>query len=133
MSYSDKMIVFAYILAAILTTGILALNPSMVCAQFYANEYGYEDSNYNNYDKQSKSSHVDIQKIKCVNSNININGIDITQIPQDSSALAATNEGDGATADATNSQNANGLADKINFDKNLVNRYKNSLINFNIF
>ncbi|MGE5705872.1 MAG: hypothetical protein ACM3XP_04050 [Nitrososphaerales archaeon] len=80
-----------------------------------------------------KSSHADIQKIKCVNSNININGIDITQIPQDSSALAATNEGDGATADATNSQNANGLADKINFDKNLVNRYKNSLINFNIF
>ncbi|HLN33744.1 MAG TPA: hypothetical protein VK250_00525 [Nitrososphaeraceae archaeon] len=133
MSYSDKMIVFASRLSTILTTGILALNPSMVDAQFYAHEYGYVDSNYNNYDKQSKSSHVDIQKIKCVNSNININCIDITQIPQDSSALAATNEGIGATAHATNSENANGLADKINFDKNPVNRYKNSLINFNIF
>ncbi|MGB9168743.1 MAG: hypothetical protein WCB31_07450 [Nitrososphaeraceae archaeon] len=125
---NNNKIVFASILGAILATGLLALNPSMVGAQLYANEYGYDDSNYNNYDRQSKSSHVDIQKIKCFNSNININGIDITQIPQDSSALAATNEGAGATADASNSENGNGL-DKINLDKNLVNICVNVNVN----
>ena len=38
-----------------------------------------------------------IQKIKCVNSYIIITSIDVTEIPQGSSALAATNEGAGAT------------------------------------
>ncbi len=94
-------------------------------AQMYDNQYRhdnnyYQDDNRYSYDKKdSKSSHTDIQKIKCVNSNINVNGIDITEIPQGSSALATTNEGAGAT-DASNSENGNGL-DKINFDKNLVN------------
>ena len=81
----------------------------------------YQDDNRYSYDKnhQKKSSHGDIQKISCVNSNINVNGIDITQIPEDATATAAANEG--AAADAANTQNGNGLADKINFDRNLVN------------
>jgi len=70
--------------------------------------------------KKMQSSHTDIQKIKCVNSNINVNGIDITQIPQDGTATAAANEG-GTSADAANTQNGNGLADRINFERNLVN------------
>ena len=37
-----------------------------------------------------KSSHRDIQKINCVNSNINVNGIDITQIPEDGTATSRT-------------------------------------------
>ena len=45
----------------------------------YDNNY-YQDDNRYSYDKHDqKSSHTDIQKIKCVNSNINVNGIDITQ------------------------------------------------------
>jgi hypothetical protein len=40
-------------------------------------------NNYNNYYPEPKSSHTDIQKISCLNSNVNVNGIEITQIPQD--------------------------------------------------
>jgi hypothetical protein len=96
----------------------------------YGVQYGY-DSNYykddnrygydNNHPK--KSSHLDIQKIKCVNSNTNINGIDITEIPTDDLATAeTTTEG----ADATGAQNGNGWGDRINFERNLVNICVNS-------
>jgi hypothetical protein len=109
-------------------------------AQMYANEYGYDNNYYkddyrygydnsysNNYHPEPKSSHVDIQKIKCVNSNINVNGIDITEIPQDANALAAANEG--GAGDAANTQNGNGLADRINFERNLVNICLNVNVN----
>jgi hypothetical protein len=96
-------------------------------AQMYANEYRYknnyyqDDNRYGYVKKDPKSSHTDIQKIKCVNSNINVNDIDVSQIPQDATVLAATNEGGAATADAANTQNGNGLADRINVERNLVN------------
>jgi len=123
---TNKKIVLASIVA-IVAAGLMALSPSSLIgnaqAQMYANDYGYDNNYYQDdnryiYDKkESKSSHVDIQKIKCVNSNINVNGIDITQIPQDDTATAAANE----AADATGAQNGNGWADRINFEKNLVN------------
>ena len=123
---TNKKIVLASIVA-IVAAGLMALSPSSLIgnaqAQMYANDYGYDNNYYQDdnryiYDKkESKSSHVDIQKIKCVNSNINVNGIDITQIPQDDTATAAANE----AADATGAQNGNGWADKINFNRNLVN------------
>ncbi len=78
----------------IVAAGLMALSPSMIGnaqAQMYDNQYGYDnnyyqDDNRYSYDKnEPKSSHTDIQKIKCVNSNINVNGIDITKIPQDRS------------------------------------------------
>ena len=86
---NSRMIVFASILGAILATSILTLNPSTItnaAAQMYGDQYGY-DSNH------QKKSYTDIQKIKCINSNINVNGIDITQIPQHGAATAAANEG----------------------------------------
>ncbi len=98
-------------------------------AQMYDNQYRYDnnyyqDDNRYSYDKKdSKSSHADIQKIKCVNSNINVNGIDITQIPQDGTATAAA--ADEGTTDGANTQNGNGFGDKINFDRNLVNKCVN--------
>ena len=122
------MIVFASIIGAILATSLIALNPSMIGnagAQLYGDQYGYDNH-------QKKSSHTDIQKIKCVNSNINVNGIDIRQIPQNGpDAAAATNEADaeGTAADAANTENGNGLSDRINFDRNLVNVCVN--LNFN--
>ena len=118
---NNRMIVFASILGAILATGLLALNPSMITngnARMYANDYGY-DNYYNNYYPEPKSSHTDIQKINCVNSNLNVNGIDITQIPQDSTATAAANEE--ASPVGANAQNGNALADRINLERNLVN------------
>jgi hypothetical protein len=125
------MIVFASILAGILATSILALNlsPTIIGnagAQMYGDRYGYDSNNYrdenNGYDyakDSKKSSHVDIQKIKCVNSNINVNGIDITQIPEGPNDVATA-----GTSEAANQQdgtNGNGLADRINFERNLVN------------
>ena len=115
----------------IVAVGLLALSPSMIGnaqAQIYDNQYGYDnnyyqDDNRYSYDKNDpKSSHTDIQKIKCVNSNINVNGVDITQIPQDGTSLAAANEAGGeGTAEAANTQNGNSLADRINVERNLVN------------
>ena len=123
---NNKKIVFASIIGAILATSLVALNPSIVGnagAQMYGDQYGYDNH-------QKKSSHIDIQKIKCVNSNINVNGVDITQVPQDGVSGDAANEAGGeGTADATNTQNGNGFSDRINFDRNLVNVCVN--LNFN--
>jgi len=115
-------------ITVIVAAGLLALSPSMIGnaqAQMYDNQYGY-DNNYNqdnnrySYDKNDpKSSQTDIQKIKCVNSNINVNGVDITQIPQDGPGVAAANEE--ASPDGANAQNGNSLADRINVERNLVN------------
>ena len=116
-------------LAAILVTGLLALNPSMIenaQAQMYDDQYGYDNS-YNHYYPDPKRSNTDIQKISCVNSNINVNGIDIEEIPPDNTATAAAaNEGG---PDGPNTQNGNGIGDRINFDRNLVNICVN--LNFN--
>ena len=92
---NNKKIVLSSIVV-IVAAGLLALNPSMIGnaqQQMYDNKYYQDDNRYSFDKKESKSSHVDIQKISCVNSNINVNGIDITQIPQDSVVLATTNEG----------------------------------------
>ena len=122
-----KRIVLASI-SMIVAAGLLVLNPSMIQntqAQTYANEYGY-DSSYGNYYAEPKSSNVEIQKISCINDNKNINGIDITEIPQDNTAVAAANQ---ERADGANTQNGNGFADKINFNKNLVNICVNVNVN----
>jgi hypothetical protein len=161
---SNHNVVFAPILIAILSTGLLALNPSTVIGnvqaeiydeQYYFEKYFYEpylndqyDGKYDEkkygydntyypksypkpyddrasyqkdpYTKDKKDSGVSIQKIKCVNSNVNVNGIDITEIPQEPTQWAAANEA-GEGPDGTNTQNGNGFGDKINFDRNLVN------------
>jgi len=89
--------------------------------QSYENSYQYGNDHYKVFPDQKKGSDVNVQKIKCINSNVNVNGIDITQIPQEPNGLAtaaneATNE-DGVA----NTQNGNGFGDRINFDRNLVN------------
>lgn len=67
--------------------------------------YGY-DYDYEKY--QKKSSDVNIQNIKRVNSNINVNGIEITQIPSgpDDMTVAAAAAADDTTR-ATNTHNDN--------------------------
>ena len=131
----NRMIVFVSILGAILATSILALNPSTITnagAQMYGDQYRYDDNNNyyqddNNrhgYDNnhQKKISNTNIQKINCIISNINVNGIDITKIPQDSTTASAANEARAeGTVDAANTQNGDGLSDRINFDRNLAN------------
>ena len=88
----------------------------------YGDQYGYDsnyyqDDNRYGYDNhQKKSSHVDIQKIKCVNSNINVNGIDITEIPEDDACVAATSEGEEGT-------NAAALLHNLFFSTHLANQF----------
>jgi hypothetical protein len=75
------------LLVSILTVveiGLLVLSSSImmmvVNAQAQMYHYVYEPVHYNVYPDPKKSSDVNIQKIKCLNSNITVNGLDITQI-----------------------------------------------------
>ena len=118
MSNNNKVVLASIMLAV--AASLLTLNPSMITtaqAEPYGDEYGY--------DKHPEKTNVNIQKIKCVNSNINVNGIDITQIPQD---FATTNELQGTEAVVNGEQNGDGVGG-INFERNLVNICAN--LNFN--
>ena len=116
---SNNKVVLASIMLAV-AASLLTLNPSMITtaqAEPYGDEYGY--------DKHPEKTNVNIQKIKCVNSNINVNGIDITQIPQD---FATTNELQETEEAVNGEQNGDGVGG-INFERNLVNICAN--LNFN--
>jgi len=118
MSNNNKVVLASIMLAV--AASLLTLNPSMITtaqAEPYGDEYGY--------DKHPEKTNVNIQKIKCVNSNINVNGIDITQIPQD---FATTNELQEAEEAVNGEQNGDGVGG-INFERNLVNICAN--LNFN--
>jgi len=118
MNNNNKVVLASIMLAV--AASLLTLNPSMITtaqAEPYGDEYGY--------DKHPEKTNVNIQKIKCVNSNINVNGIDITQIPQD---FATTNELQGTEAAVNGEQNGDGVGG-INFERNLVNICAN--LNFN--
>lgn len=121
---NQKLLLVPIILTIAVASVLLVLSPSINAqAQMYddRNEYSNDyNKAYSHDDKNSKkNSGPDIQKLKCVNSNLNLNGIDINQIPTDDLATAeAANEGG---ADATGAQNGNGWGDKINFERNLVN------------
>ena len=116
---SNNKVVLASIMLAV-AASLLTLNPSMITtaqAEPYGDEYGY--------DQHPEKTNVNIQKIKCVNSNINVNGVDITQIPQD---FATTNELQGTEEAVNGEQNGDGIGG-INFERNLVNICAN--LNFN--
>ncbi|MDR4510663.1 MAG: hypothetical protein MRJ93_03045 [Nitrososphaeraceae archaeon] len=61
---------------------------------------------------------ANIQEIKCVNFNLNINGIDVKKIPR-----GVTEDSAAQQLNGNNVPNGgrNGLFDEINVDKNLVN------------
>jgi len=120
-----EKVVFPSIL--LIASGLLTIGPSINTeAQIYDFDFG--NDHYKVYPDPKKSSDVNVQKLKCVNSNINVNGIDITEIPQNPTALAAANErGAEETAEAANTQNDNPNGNGINFDRNLVN----ICVNFN--
>lgn len=105
----------------LIASGLLTLGPSInTQAQIYDLDLG--NDHYKVYPDPKKNSDVNVQKLKCVNSNINVNGIDITEIPQNPTALAATNVGGAeGTAEAANTQNDNANGNGISFDRTLVN------------
>jgi len=69
---------------------------------------------------------TNIQEIKCVIFTININGIYINKIPR-----GITEDVEAQQLNGNNAQNGNrnGLFDRINFDKNLLNIYLNFYFN----
>ncbi|HET9432139.1 MAG TPA: hypothetical protein VFO37_00210, partial [Chitinophagaceae bacterium] len=129
---TNKKIVLAPLLAAILAAGLLFINPTSITnaqGQMYNDGYGdryYDDSYYkddNRYDYDGhpkKSSDVSVQELECVNSDVNVNGIDLTKI-QDPTTWGAANELAANEADGPDGANGNGLGDSINVDRNLVN------------
>jgi len=118
------------VLASILivATGLMVINSPMMIGnaqgQLYSSEYGYDNNYYQDdnrytYDKKDPSTYTNIQKINCDTRNINVNGIDITQVPEDTTTtneLQANN-----LEDDLDSTNGNSGKDRINFDRNLVN------------
>ena len=119
-------------LLIVVKTGLLVLSSSMVImvvnAQAQMYNYGYEPDHYDVYPDPKKSSDVNIQKIKCLNNNITVNGLDITQI-QDGAIVAAGANGVYDGPDDRNTQNDNRFGSQINFDKNLENMYVNVNLN----
>ena len=122
------------LLVSILTvveTGLLVLGSSMIMivnSQGQMYNYVYGPDHYNVYPDPKKSSDVNIKKIECFNSNITVNGLDITQI-QDGAIVAAGPNGVYDGTDNRNTQNGNGFGDQINSDKNLENMYVNVNLN----
>jgi hypothetical protein len=105
-----------FLLAAVLVAGTISMTiPSSFAQQYYPDAYAQDP--YAMEKPQPKS--VSIQKINCVNSNVNVNGVDITQLPpQNGDAAAAQLAEDGAA-----NGNGNGLLGDggLNIDRNLVN------------
>ncbi|MFB5600672.1 MAG: hypothetical protein ACE5SW_10650 [Nitrososphaeraceae archaeon] len=105
----------------IVAAGLLTLSPSMIWnaqAETYDDNHYQSDNSYSYDQKEPKVSHLNIQKINCGNSNVNVNGVDVNGIPQDNTDIEAANEGGPGAA---NTETGTGLVDRINFDRNLVN------------
>ncbi|MDR4512264.1 MAG: hypothetical protein MRJ93_11240 [Nitrososphaeraceae archaeon] len=81
-----------------------------------------------NIPKSFAAPGADIQTIKCVNSNVNINGIDVIKRHQttDLEEVGAAEQQEQGQQQIQNGQR-NGLFDGLNIDKNLVN----ICVNFN--
>ena len=127
---TNQTVLLVFILTVV-ETGLLVLGSSMIMivnAQAQMYNYLYEPHHYNIYPYPKKSSDVNIQKIECFNSNITVNGLDITQI-QDGAIVAAGANGVNDGPDNRNTQNGNGFGNQINSDKNLENMYVNVNLN----
>ena len=127
---TNQTVLLVFILTVV-ETGLLVLGSSMIMivnAQAQMYNYLYEPHHYNIYPDPKKSSDVNIQKIECFNSNITVNGLDITQI-QDGAIVAAGANGVNDGPDNRNTQNGNGFGNQINSDKNLENMYVNVNLN----
>ncbi|MDR4510144.1 MAG: hypothetical protein MRJ93_00370 [Nitrososphaeraceae archaeon] len=137
-----------FLLAAVLVTGAISMTIPSSFAQpddrddrdFIGDNY-YEKDPYNKYynghddpfgkDQDKEYKDVKIQKIKCVNFNVNINGIDIKKIPREMTDDAATAQGLQGDENGIKDGTGNGMFNNggLNIDKNLVNICLN--LNFN--
>ena len=87
----------------------------------YNDDIYYKDDNRYGYDSHpKKSSDLSVQELECVNSDVNVNGIDLTKI-QDPATWGAAHELAANEADGPDGANGNGVGDSLNVDRNLVN------------
>ena len=120
-------------LAAVLVAGTLAITISSSFAlpyiPYFADPYAknpYSDPYAKDHKK--KASDVNVQKIKCVNENTNINGVDINQLPPPGNEPVVTAQ----LENGPENGNGNGndlLGDGINIDRNLLNICANINLN----
>jgi hypothetical protein len=93
-----------FLLAAVLVAGIISMTIPSSFAQ----------------------SGVNIQKIKCINSNVNVNGVDVNQFPPPNDDAVTVQ----LTENSPEKGNGNGLLDGgLNIDRNLVNICANVNLN----
>ncbi|MFB5600373.1 MAG: hypothetical protein ACE5SW_09125 [Nitrososphaeraceae archaeon] len=106
-----------FVMAAVLVIGTI----SMIIPGSFAQPYSEKEYSEDPYAKDNKkSTNVNIQKIKCINSNYNINGVEINQFPdQNNAPIAEALQEDGVNGNVPMHGNGNGNG--IDFDKNLVN------------
>ena len=131
---TNQNVLFVSIITVV-AIGLLILGSSILLENVQAQLYNYdpETDHYKGFpDSRKNSADVNIQDINCLNSNININGIDITQIPQSDvldditpSKAAETSPG---LVD-TNTQDSNGSEDGANFGSNQINICINNNLN----
>ncbi|MFB5600262.1 MAG: hypothetical protein ACE5SW_08565 [Nitrososphaeraceae archaeon] len=100
-----------FLLAAVLVVGTISMTIPSSFAQSYAPDP---------YAPDPKS--VNVQKIKCVNSNVNVNGVDVNQFLDENGEVTEAQqlEEDGTTNE---NGNENGLVGDggLNIDRNLLN------------
>jgi endonuclease/exonuclease/phosphatase family metal-dependent hydrolase len=86
----------------------------------YKSEKGYTYDDNNDYPK--KSFGINIHKIECVNTNINVNESDITGLSPETNGRATTETvNEESNSDDANIQSDKGFVDRKNFDSNYVN------------
>ena len=106
-------------LAIVIIAGLIALlNPSFVIGTTQA-QYPYDGMDI--YPKNN----LNIQKIDCINANINLDKLVLSQIPQETTGLttiaAKETANDESNSAYIHARSDKGLRDKINLDKNFVN------------
>jgi len=116
-----------FLMAAVLVVGTISMTipKSLAEPEYYSYDDPYAKDPYKN-DHKKDSKYVSAHKIKCVNFNVNINGVNINHIPESTGAAAeAELQGEnGAT-------NGNGMFGDggINIDRNYLNLCLNVNVN----
>jgi len=114
-----------FIMIAVLVAGTISMVMPTSFAEPYDQKF-YKDPYAKDHYK--KSPGVSVQKIKCVNFNINLNGIDIKPHLGDNMGTAEAQTAQDGAKNENGIMNGNGN-DGINIDKNLVNICVNVNIN----
>ena len=128
-----KLLLFTVVVtvAAASATGLVVIGFSIMIGNAQALIYNSDHINnyYNINLHPKKCQFVNIQKIECLNSNIKVTGINITQIPQGSTAVMVEANIASKPLDATNIQTGNRLEDRTYLDRSIENMCFNSTLN----